>query len=46
LYFKDGYAKVEIALAKGKRTYDKRQTLRKQQDEREAQRAISARRQR
>src|SRR5665811_2412029 len=46
LYFRDGYAKVEIALAKGKRTYDKRQTLRKQQDEREAQRAISARRQR
>jgi len=39
-------SKVEIALAKGKRTYDKRQTLRKQQDEREAQRAISARRQR
>jgi SsrA-binding protein len=45
MYFKDGYAKVEIALAKGKRTYDKRQTLRAQQDEREAQRAISARRQ-
>ncbi|HXR67469.1 MAG TPA: SsrA-binding protein SmpB [Dermatophilaceae bacterium] len=46
MYFKDGYAKVEIALAKGKRTYDKRQTLRAQQDEREAQRAISARRER
>ena len=46
MYFKDGYAKVEIALAKGKRTYDKRQTLRKQQDEREAQRAISAHRKR
>jgi len=46
MYFKDGYAKVEIALAKGKRTYDKRQTLRAQQDEREAQRAVSARRQR
>jgi SsrA-binding protein len=44
MYFKDGYAKVEIALAKGKRTYDKRQTLRAQQDEREAQRAVSARR--
>lgn len=27
LYFKDGRAKVEIALAKGKKTYDKRQTL-------------------
>jgi SsrA-binding protein len=46
MYFKDGYAKVEIALAKGKRTYDKRQTLRAKQDEREAQRAISARRER
>jgi SsrA-binding protein len=46
MYFKDGYAKVEIAVGKGKRTYDKRQTLRAQQDEREAQRAISARRQR
>ena len=44
MYFKDGYAKVEIALAKGKREYDKRQTLRAKQDEREAQRAISARR--
>ena len=46
MYFKDGYAKVEIALAKGKREYDKRQRLREQQDEREAQRAISARRER
>ncbi|MHB8275946.1 MAG: SsrA-binding protein, partial [Dermatophilaceae bacterium] len=46
MYFKDGYAKVEIALAKGKRQYDKRQTLRAQQDEREAQRAISTRRER
>ena len=46
MYFKDGYAKVEIALAKGKREYDKRQTLRAKQDEREAQRAISTRRER
>lgn len=44
LYFSDGKVKVEIALAKGKRDYDKRQTLREQQDEREAQRAMSARR--
>ncbi len=42
LYFKDGRAKVEIALAKGKKEYDKRQTLREKQDQREAQRAISA----
>ncbi|MEU6220908.1 SsrA-binding protein SmpB [Streptomyces sp. NPDC047022] len=42
LYFKDGRAKVEIALAKGKKEYDKRQTLREKQDRREADRAISA----
>lgn len=35
LYFKQGRAKVEIALAKGKREYDKRQALRKAQDDRE-----------
>jgi len=29
LYFKDGKAKVEIALARGKRTYDKRQDMAK-----------------
>ncbi|MER7402252.1 SsrA-binding protein SmpB [Streptomyces sp. NPDC000070] len=42
LYFKDGRAKVEIALAKGKKEYDKRQTLREKQDRREAERVISA----
>jgi SsrA-binding protein len=41
LYFKDGRAKVEIALAKGKKEYDKRQTLREKQDRREAERAMS-----
>ena len=41
LYFKDGRAKVELALAKGKREYDKRQTLKEQQDKREADRAMS-----
>ncbi|WP_265520960.1 SsrA-binding protein SmpB [Oerskovia flava] len=43
LYFLDGRAKVEIALARGKREYDKRQTLREQQDNREAQRAMRQR---
>ncbi|MFC0681140.1 SsrA-binding protein SmpB [Lysobacter korlensis] len=43
LYFSDGRAKVEIALAKGKREYDKRQALRERQDKREAERAISSR---
>lgn len=42
LYFKDGRAKVEIALAKGKKEYDKRQTLREKQDRRETDRAVSA----
>ena len=36
LYFLDGRAKVEIAVARGKREYDKRQTLREKQDNREA----------
>jgi len=41
LYFKDGRAKVEIALATGKREYDKRNALRERQDRREAERAMS-----
>ncbi|WP_294180365.1 SsrA-binding protein SmpB [uncultured Schumannella sp.] len=44
IYFTEGRAKVEIAVAKGKREYDKRQTLRERQDKREADRAISSRR--
>ena len=40
LYFLDGRAKVEIALARGKREYDKRQSLRERQDNLEAQRAM------
>jgi len=43
IYFSEGRAKVEIAVAKGKREYDKRQALRERQDQREAQRAISTR---
>lgn len=46
LYFLNGRAKVEIAVAKGKKNYDKRQTLREQQDRREADRAIAARKDR
>ncbi|MER6167483.1 SsrA-binding protein SmpB [Streptomyces violaceorubidus] len=42
LYFKDGRAKVEIALARGKKEFDKRQTLREKQDRREAERTMSA----
>ena len=44
LYFKDGRAKVELAVAKGKKIYDKRHALRERQDNREADRAIAARR--
>ena len=43
LYFKDGKAKVEIALARGKRSYDKRQTLAARDAQREIQRAAGRR---
>jgi len=46
LYFLDGRAKVEIALARGKREYDKRQALRERQDNLEAQRAMREKRDR
>jgi SsrA-binding protein len=36
LYFKQGRVKVEIALAKGKTLYDKRETVRKRDEAREA----------
>jgi SsrA-binding protein len=44
IYFSDGRAKVELAVAKGKREYDKRHALRERQDKREADRAIASRR--
>ena len=40
LYFIGGRVKVEIALAKGKQEWDKRQALREKQDQREAERAM------
>jgi SsrA-binding protein len=43
IYFLDGRAKVEIAVAKVKKEYDKRQALRAKQDDREAKRAMSTR---
>ena len=46
LYFNNGRAKVEIALARGKKEYDKRHALRERQDRREAERAMSLRRNR
>ncbi len=43
LYFKDGKAKVEIAVARGKRSYDKRQAIAKRDAAREMERARAAR---
>ena len=43
LYFKDGRAKVEIALARGKKTWDKRHALAERQAAREAEQAIGRR---
>jgi SsrA-binding protein len=40
LYFKNGYAKVEIALARGKKNYDKRQTMAERDAKKETARAI------
>ena len=42
LYFIRGRAKLEIALARGKQDWDKRQALREAQDKREAARAMAA----
>lgn len=39
IYFKRGLAKVELALSRGKRQYDKRELLRKREAEREMGRA-------
>lgn len=44
LYFKDGHVKVEIGVARGKRTYDKRQALAKRDAAREMERALRRRR--
>jgi len=43
LYFADGWAKVEIGLARGKRSYDKRQDLAKRDADREISRAMGRR---
>ena len=41
LYFKNGYAKLEIALAKGKKLYDKRNSIKEKDLKREQQRNIA-----
>ena len=44
MYLKNGCIKCEIALAKGKKLYDKRETERRKTDAREAQQAMKQRR--
>ncbi len=39
LYFRDEHAKVELALAKGKKKYDKRETIKRREQQREMDRA-------
>jgi len=39
IYFKEGKAKVEIALARGKKAYDKRESLKRKEETRELDRA-------
>jgi SsrA-binding protein len=39
LYFKDGYAKIELGLGRGKKSYDKRETLKQKDAAREMDRA-------
>jgi SsrA-binding protein len=43
VYFSDGWAKVELALARGKKSYDKRQDLAKRDADREIQRVVGRR---
>lgn len=43
IYFRDGYAKVEIGVATGKKEWDKRQSLAERDARRETDRALAAR---
>ena len=43
IYFKDGRAKVELALARGKRRHDKRETIKQRESDRDLQRAMRSR---
>jgi SsrA-binding protein len=42
VYFSRGYAKVTLAVARGKKLYDKREDLKRKQQDREARRAMGA----
>ena len=41
LYFKNGRAKVELAVARGKKTHDKRDAIKQREDRRAVERAMS-----
>lgn len=43
MYLKDGWVKVSIGLARGKKLYDKREDLKQKQDKREMERAMKSR---
>jgi SsrA-binding protein len=43
IYFKDGMAKVEVSIARGRKTYDKREALKKQDAKRDMDRALRGR---
>ena len=44
LYFKNGRVKVAVSLAKGKKEYDKRETIKRREVERETRAAVKSRR--
>src|SRR5439155_2990260 len=44
LYFKNGRVKVAVSLAKGKKDYDKRETIKRRETDRETRAAIKSRR--
>ena len=44
MYFKDGRVKVAVSLAKGKQLYDKRETVKRREADRETRAAVKSRR--
>lgn len=46
IYFKNGWAKVELAVARGKKVFDKRQKIKEEESRREIARALASKRKR
>ena len=44
VYFQKGFAKVELAVAKGKKKYDKREAIKRREAKREIDRALRSKR--